>query len=152
MLQQGIMALPYDAYIDYDDTLGVDMDQAAADVGFFKIPMKCEVIEAGAIVTENCAGGTTTPELDFDLRPVAGSDSNREAAAIGHLVLGTTAAGKVMYDKAAAGTILEPGQEVVAQVQTRATGTGAAGHVRPYLLVRPLDEVKGNLSGMVETA
>jgi len=151
MLQQGIMALPYDAYIDYDDTLGVDLDQAAADVGFFKIPMKCEVIEAGGIVTETCGGATGKPEFDFDLRPVAGSDANREAGAIGHLVLGATAAGKVMFDKVARGTILEPGQEIVAQVQTRPTGDGAAGHLRPYVLVKPLDEVKGNLANMIET-
>ncbi|OQA63786.1 MAG: hypothetical protein BWY37_02154 [Firmicutes bacterium ADurb.Bin262] len=149
MLQQGIMALPYDAYIDYDDTLGVDLDQSPADVGFFKIPMKCEIIEVGGIVTETCAGGSTTPEMSFDKRPTAGSDNNR--AEIGLLKLLTTAAGKVMYDKAPRGTILYPGQEIVCKVKTQATGTSAAGHARPYILVKPLDETKANLANMVET-
>jgi hypothetical protein len=152
MLQQGIMALPYNGLIDYDDALGVDMDQAAADIGYFIVPMKCELIITGAVITETCAGGTTTPEVDFDLRPTAGSDADRGAADLGHLVLDTTAAGKVMYDKAGRGTILLPGQEIVFELKVAATGTDKAGHVRPFILVKPLDETKANLTNMVETA
>jgi len=56
-----------------------------------------------------------------------------------------------MYDKAPRGTILYPGQEIVCKVKTQATGTNAAGHARPYILVKPLDETKANLANMVET-
>lgn len=148
MLQQGIMALPYNGVIDYDDPAGVDLDQSPADVGHFIVPMKCEIIEVGAVVTETCAGSSATPEMSFDLRPTAGSDTNRSE--IGLLKFGTLAAGKVMYDKAPRGTILYPGQEIVAEVKTQAAGS-AAGHARPYVLVKPLDETKVNLGNMVET-
>ncbi len=151
MLQQGIMALLLHLIVDYDDALGVDMDQSAADIGVFDVPMKCEVIEVGAIVKETCGGDTTTPIVDFDLRPTAGSDTSRGAADLGHLVLATTPAGKVMYDKVGRGTILYPGQEIVCQLTTAATGSNKTGHVQPYVLVKPLDEVKANLANMVET-
>lgn len=138
--------------VDYDDALGVDCDQGAADAAVFVIPFKCELLEAGTSVTETCAGGTTTPEVDFDKRPTAGSDASRGAADLGHLVLGTTAAGKVMYDLAGKGTILYPGEEVVCELKTAATGDGKAGHFRPYLLVRHLPETNANLSDKVLTA
>lgn len=147
-----LIALPLHLAVDYDDAAGIDTDQAAADMGSFIIPFKCEVALAGATVTETCAGGTTTPVVDFDLRPTAGSDTDRGAADIAHLVLSTTAAGKVMYDKVAVGTVLEPGQEVVVELKTAATGTSKAGHVLPFLLVKQIPEVLGNLSDMVETA
>jgi hypothetical protein len=153
MLRSDIpIALIPEYIVDYDDSLGIDCDQSPADVAVFEIPFRCQVIMAAAVVTETCAGGTTTPQVDFDLRPTAGSDTDRGAADIGHLVLSTTDAGKVMYDKAAVGDILEPGQEVVVELKVAATGGGAAGHVRPVLLVQHLPEVLGNLSDMVETA
>jgi hypothetical protein len=148
MLQQGIMALPYNGVIDYDDAAGVDLDQSPADVGHFIVPMKCEIIEVGAVVTETCVGSSATPEMSFDLRPAAGSDTNRSE--IGLLKFLTAAQGKVVYDKAPKGTILYPGQEIVAEVKTQAVGS-AAGHARPYVLVKPLDETKANLANMVET-
>jgi hypothetical protein len=145
--------LPYNGFVDYDDPLGVDMDQVAKDIGAFIIPFRCQVILAGAVVTETCGGETTTPVVDFDKRPTAGSDTDRGAADIGHLILSTTAAGKIMYDEAARGTVLEPGEEVVFELAVAATGTGGeAGHVRPFLLVQQVPEVLGNLSDMVETA
>ncbi|MEN6421318.1 MAG: hypothetical protein ABFD76_05165 [Smithella sp.] len=152
MIENQIVALPCNYIVDYDDALGIDMDQAAADVAVFTVPFRCEVIEVGGAVTETCAGGTTTPVIDFDLRPTAGSDSGRGAADLGHLVLSTTAAGKVMYDMVGVGTILEPGNEVVCQLAIRADGTGSAGHVRPYILVMMRSETKANLDNMVETA
>ena len=146
------IALPLHLAVDYDDALGIDMDQGAADMGSFIIPFRCEVYLAGAIVAETCAGGTTTPIVDFDKRPTAGSDASRGAADIAHLVLSTTAAGKVMYDSVSKGTVLEPGQEVVVELKTAATGGGKAGHVHPFLLVKYLPETLANLSNMVETA
>jgi hypothetical protein len=52
----------------------------------------------------------------------------------------------------AKGEVLEPGEEVVVELATRSAGAGAAGHVKPFLLVKQIPEVLGNLSDMVETA
>lgn len=150
MLQQGKVSLP-EAPIVAIDAQGHDMDQSPADLGSFIVPFPCTLEEVGVVGIEACAGASTTPVVDFDLRPTAGSDTSRGAADIGHLVLGTLAAGKMMYDLAAYGTKLYPGQEIVFQLVTRATGTGAAGHVRPYVIVKPADEVKANLNNVVET-
>jgi hypothetical protein len=146
------IALPLHLAIDYDDLEGIDMAGGAEDKGSFSIPYRCEVFAAGVVVTETCAGGTSTPVVDFDLRPTAGSEGSRGSADIAHLVLGTTAAGKVMYDEAAKGTILEPGQEVVVELQTKADGASAAGHVLPFLLVSYIPETFANLEDMTETA
>lgn len=152
MLRSDILiALPLLIEKDYDDAAGVDMDQAAADVGSFIVPFRCEVFLAGAVVTEVCAGSTSTPVVDFDLRPTAGSEASRGAADIAHLVLATTAAGKVIYDRVAKGTVLEPGQEVIVQLVTAAVGT-PTGHIKPFLLVKQVPETIANLTGMVETA
>ncbi|MCX5818448.1 MAG: hypothetical protein NT047_00820 [Deltaproteobacteria bacterium] len=148
------IALPLFLAVDYDDALGIDMDQVAGDMGTFIVPFRCEVFLAGANVTEVCAGADTTPVVDFDLRPTAGSDASRGSADIAHLVLSTTARGKVMYDRGAKGTVLEPGQEVVVQLTTAATDAGGSaqtGHIKPFLLVKQVPETLGNLSGMTET-
>ena len=137
--------------VDYDDAAGIDMDQSPADVALFSIPHNCTVWEVGAVVTEACAGGTKTPVLKFDKRPTAGSDSGRGDGDIGELNLATTAAGAVMYDRAGANVQLEAGNEVVVQLTTQATGTGAAGHVRPYLSVIRDPEVRANMAAKVET-
>jgi len=147
-----LISLPFTPEVALDDVTGIDMDQAAADVGVFPIPFKCAVHEAGAIVTETCAGADSTPEIDFDKRPTAGSDTDRGAADIGHLILSTTAAGKVMYDKVAEGTILYPGEEVVCELKVASVGVGKTGHVRPYLLVKQIAENDANLSDKVLTA
>ncbi len=150
-----LIALPLHLAVDYNDLLGIDMDQTAGDMGTFIVPFRCEVFLAGATVTEVCAGADTTPVVDFDKRPTAGVETDRGAADIAHLVLGTTAAGKVMFDRVAKGTILAPGEEVVVQLTTAATDAGGSaqtGHVLPFLLVKCLPEVPGNLSDMVETA
>jgi hypothetical protein len=146
------IALPLHLAVDYDDALGIDTDQGVADMGSFIIPYRCEVFVAGVVVTETCSGGTTTPVVDFDLRPTAGDDTNRGAADIAHFVLSTTAAGKVMYDEAAKGTILEPGQEVVVELKVAATGSPKTGHVKPFLLVSYIPETFANLEDMTETA
>ena len=146
------IALPLNLFIDYDDPLGVDADQAAADVGVFQVPYKCEVVQAGLMITETSEGDTTKGVVDFDKRPTCGSDTDRGDGDIGHFVMGTTSAGKVLYDKVAIGTVLYPGDEVVVQLSTAATGTNKAGHFRPFLLVQHIPEVVANLSDMVETA
>ncbi|OPY17011.1 MAG: hypothetical protein A4E74_01544 [Syntrophus sp. PtaB.Bin075] len=144
------IALPCNYLIDYDDPVGIDLDQTAADVAVFVIPFKCEVVLAELAISETCAG-TTPGQVDFDLRPTIGSDTDRGAADIAHFAMGTTAAGKVLYDKVAQGTILYPGEEVVCEIKVQPV-TNPAGHFRPVLLVRYLPETLANLSDMVETA
>ncbi len=145
--------LPFHYLVDYDDDDGIDADQAAADVGRFIVPWKCQVVEAQLVITETCAGSTTTPVVAFDSRPTVGSDTNRGAADIANFACSTTAAGKVLYDLAGRGVELEPGEEVVVQLVTRPTGDGdAAGHFIPVLLVEHVPETKANLSNMTLTA
>ena len=145
------VSLPIHLAVDYDDPLGVDCDQAPGDIGTFVVPYKCEVDHAQLVVTEECAGSTSTPVVAFDKRPTAGSDTDRGAADIANFVCSTTAAGKCLYDEAGKGTVLEPGEEVVVELVTAAVGT-PTGHFIPQLLVWALPEVFGNLSAMVETA
>lgn len=147
-----LIPLPLDLFIDYDDASGVDCDQSPADVGVFHVPFKCEVVRAQLVITETCAGGTTTPQVDFDKRPTAGSDTSRGAADIAHFVCSTTVQGKVLYDEAALGTVLEPGEEVVVEIKVAATGTSAAGHFRPELLVKMIPETKANMTDLTVTA
>ena len=144
------VALPCNYFVNTTDAQGIDLDQTAADAAVFSVPFKCEVVRAQLAVTETCAG-TTPGQVDFDLRPTSGSDTNRGAADIAHFAMATTAAGKVLYDKAGTGTILYPGQEVVCEIKVQPV-TGAAGHFRPQLLVRYLPETLANMSNMVETA
>lgn len=151
MLRSDIpMALPCHLFIDFDDVAGVDCDQVAKDVGRFIVPFKCQVVLAGLVITEVCAG-TATPVIDFDKRPTAGSDTDRGAADIAHFVCGTTAAGKLLYDEVAVGTILYPGEEVIIEIKTQPTGS-ATGHFVPFLLVEYIPETQVNLTDMVETA
>jgi hypothetical protein len=133
------------------EALGVDCDQAVGDFAVFSPGgQKMEVLMAGVTVTEVCAGTDSTPVFKFDKRPTAGSDTDRGDGDIGEITLGTTAAGKVMYDRSGAGEIIEPGEEVVFEMTTRAE-TAASGHVRPFLLVRPISEEPVNLDNMVES-
>jgi len=144
------IALPYHSAVDYDDLLGFDMDQGAADMGSFIVPYSCMVKLAGLVITETNAGATTPGVVKFDKRPTAGSDTNRGDGDIAEFNLGTTAAGKMLYDEVAVGTELNPGEEVVVQLVTQPVG-GAAGHCRPVLLVEYLPETKTNMTNMVAT-
>ena len=146
-----LIALPLHLSVDYDDAAGIDCDQATGDMGVFIVPFKCDVVRAGCVVTEACAGATTTPVVKFDKRPTAGASTNRGDGDVANLILGTTAQGKVLYDEVYKGKTLSPGEDVVVELATRATG-GAAGHVLPFLLVQYLPETKANLTAMVETA
>jgi hypothetical protein len=150
MLENYIIPLPVVKIVDYDDAVGIDLDQTAADVARILVPFKCEVVLAALIITETCAG-TTPGVVTMDKRPTAGSDASRGAADIASFAMGTTAAGKMLYDKVAKGTILYPGDEVVVEIATQPV-TGPAGHFEPVLLVKPLSETLANLTDMVETA
>lgn len=146
-----LIALPLIMELDYDDAAGIDLDQATGDVGSFIVPFKCEVVLAGAVVTETCAGGDSTPVVKFDKRDVAGSDGVRGDGDIAELKFLTAAAGTVLYDEVAVGEVLEPGEEVIIQLTVAAVGEGLAGHMKPFLLVKQLPETKANMSNMSAT-
>jgi hypothetical protein len=150
MLENYVIPLPVVKQIDFDDTAGIDLDQVAADVARILVPFKCEVVMAQLIITETCAG-STPGVVKMDRRVTAGSDSGRGDGDIGEFAMGTTAAGKVLYDEVAKGTVLNAGDEVVVQITT-APVTGPAGHFEPVLLVKPLSETKANQTDMVATA
>jgi hypothetical protein len=144
------ISLPYHSAVDYDDLLGIDMDQGAADMGSFIVPFKCKVLLAGLMITETNAGATTPGVVKYDKRPTAGSDTARGDGDIAEFKLLTTAAGKFLYDEVGVGITLEPGQEVVVQLVTQPVGS-PAGHVRPSLLVEYMPETKANLANLVVT-
>lgn len=135
------------------DNDGIDLEGSiAADAGKFVIPFPCEVDYAAIVVTEGIAPGT--PEIKFDKRPTAGSDTARGDGDIGDInlgVAGVSDVGDVAYDLVARGTTLEPGQEVVVQIVTAVAG-GGTGTVWPQLVVRATPETFANLSNMQETA
>jgi len=151
MLRSGDpVRLPEHYIVDFDDALGIDMDQAAGDVAVFSVEHSCMVILAGANITETNAGATTPGVVKFDKRPTAGSDIDRGDGDIATLNMATTAAGKQLYDEVAAGTELNPGEEVVVELATQPVGD-AAGHFRPFVLVEYLPETKANMTNMVAT-
>lgn len=150
MLQQGKVALPCNYLVDFDDTEGIDMDQGAGDIAVFPIPFKCTVAYAAMMVTEVCAGSTSTPVLKFDKRPSAGSDTDRGDGDIGEIKLLTSAPGVFMYDLVGIKEALEPGEEVVVELTIASVGT-PTGHARPVLVVYPRDEMWENLLNAVLT-
>lgn len=158
MLRSDIpVALPLILISDYSAANGIDCAGSLGDKGFFIIPFKCSIISAGCVVTEDCSGAVSTPVVKFDKRPTAGSDVDRGDGDIAEIKLLTTAAGKVMYDRAAEGTNLVPGEEVVVELTTAAVEnaeppTAGTGEIRPFLYVEYLPEVTANLTNMVATA
>ena len=151
MLRSDILiSLPVDKFVDYDNALGIDLDKVAADVAVFNVPFKCQVVQAALLITETCAG-TTPGVVAMDHRPTAGSDASRGVADIANFAMGTTVAGKHLYDLVAVGTVLEPGEQVVVEIVTQPV-TGPAGHFHPILLVQQMPETQANLSNTVVTA
>ena len=151
MLENYIIPLPVVKQIDFDDILGIDLDQVAADVAHILVPFKCEVVRAQLIITETCGGTTTPGVVKFDKRPTAGDAAARGDGDIAEFNMAATAAGNVLYDEVASGTILNAGDEVVVEITT-APVDAAAGHFEPVLLVKPMSESLANLADMVETA
>jgi hypothetical protein len=151
MLENYIIPLPVVKIVDYDDAAGIDLDQAAADVARIVVPFNCVVVRAGLSIIETC-GGSTPGVVKFDLRPTAGSDASRGNGDIAEFAMAATAAGKLMYDEVAKGTILLAGSEVIVEITTRPTSGSPAGHFEPILLVSPKSETLANMSNMVVTA
>ncbi len=133
-----------------DSKEGIRVAESAADDVYFPVPCKCELLMAGGLVTKDCGGETTEGELEFHIRVKAGTNTDKVDKGAGNVKLGETEAGNVVYDRAKQGTILYPGQELVC-AHVQATGTGADGQVRPFVMVRPVSEEPVNLDNMIET-
>jgi len=151
------VVIPIQAFLplDYADALGVDCSASTGDIAVFNIPFKCQVYMAGIVVTETCAGTTSTPTVNFNFRPTAGSTASMTTGTIAALTVGTAVAGKLMYDLVAVGEtagILNAGDQVIVDMTVAAAGTGAAGHFYPHLLVKYWPETIANQSDMVATA
>ena len=133
------------------EALGIDMDQAVADFVVFQVgPVPQELQMVGGTITESVAGTTSKGQFKFDIRPTAGSDVSRGDGDAGSLDCTGATAGQVLYDDTYAGLVLNPGEEVVCQMTTRSEGT-AAGHIRPFVMTRPLDEEPANIDAMVSS-
>ena len=127
---------------------GVQDDATSTGDGqIFPIVNDCIVLEAGVQVEGTEA---TTATIKFDLRPKCGSDTGRGDGDVANVIL--TAAdnqGKQFFDLVAQGNQLAAGDQVVVQITT---GSCCAKLFTPYLILRQLDEVKGNMADKVETA
>lgn len=93
---------------------------------------------------------TATPAADpctlsFDLRPTAGSDTNRVDAGVGTLTIpGGTVAGTVVYKNV--NVVVRPGQEIL----LRATDATAAGAAHVGLTVEEMWETPANIPAMAQ--
>ena len=83
-----------------------------------------EVVRVGFVSTIAPGGA---PVIAFDKRPTAGSDTNRVNAAFGTITPGALAAGQMAYhepDPLTESRILNPGEQLVAEVTTASSTTG----------------------------
>lgn len=149
----GPMLVPFRHIIDYDDTVGIDVDQSAADVAIADIPCNGTILFTALMCTEAVTAATTAPVFKFDIRPTAGSDTGRGDGDAGAITIPSgTAIGTVMYDEAAKGDQVTAGDQVVCQYATAASGPSITGHVVPMLVIDPEWEMLANLSAFTETA
>lgn len=85
--------------------------------------------------------------LSFDIRPTAGSDTNRVDAGVGTLTIpGGTVVGTVLYKNV--NVTVRPGQEVL----LRATDATAAGVATVGMTVEEAWETPANVAAMVASA
>jgi hypothetical protein len=140
-------ALPL-AIFGASDAQGIDLAGAPGDFAVFDVPGKCQVIEAGLIITEAVVGATTFGRVAFDKRPAAGSDTGRGDGDVADFVLDNLAAapvaGNVVVSRPASAVILYPGEQVVVQLVAASAPTGA-GHYMPYLMAYYIAETPANL-------
>lgn len=104
-------------------------------------------IHAVALVINNVIAAAGV--VKFDKRPTAGSDTGRGDGDVAIINLATSHDGGEVVYKDGLNVILNPGQEVVAEV-TDATGASDTAEVIIY--VEPVWENPDNISAMVETA
>jgi hypothetical protein len=151
--KNGPFVVPPRVIIDYDDVVGIDVDQSAADVAIFDIPCNGTILFSALLCTEAITAATTAPVIKLDIRPTAGSDTNRGDGDAGAITLPSgTAIGSVIYDEAGKGEQVSAGDQVVCQYATAASGPSITGHFVPILVIDPEWEMLGNLTGWTETA
>lgn len=140
--------------IDYDDTVGIDVDQSVADMAIADVPCNGVVLFSACLITEVITADETAPVFKFDHRVTAGSDTNRTDGTLGAITIpDATAAGAVVYDEAGKGQRVYAGDQVVFQYTTKASeSAGITGHVVPLLVIDPEWDMLANLTGWSETA
>lgn len=100
---------------------------------------------AAVVTTATTAADPCT--LSFDIRPTAGSDTNRVDGGVGTLVIpGGTVVGTVIYKNV--NVVVRPGQEVL----LRATDATAAGAAHVGMTVEEMWETPANVPAMVASA
>lgn len=139
--------------IDYDDAEGIDLNQAAADVAIFDVSVNGVIKFAALMITDGVQSDTTDGVIKFDIRPTAGSDTDRGDGDAGVITVPDgTAAGAVIYDESAKGQRVNAGEQIVVQYATAAADASAvAGHFIPILFIDPEFEMLENL-GWTETS
>jgi hypothetical protein len=169
---------PYEAGINLSTGLATWPHTATTnqDLGYWTIPFKCRVLEAGITIKTGLAGANPASHTDdvihkgidfmFDVRKTAGSDTGRGDGDAGKIWLnetGASAQGDYVYDlvgqtpyvttTGAGCSLLEPGMEVVFQTGASVLyGAGCAGVIVPHLLVEYIPEVRGNMTNASETS
>jgi hypothetical protein len=150
------------------------------DEAYFNVPFKCNVVYAACIVTTVVSGAAV---VKFDRRATVSSDTGRTDGTIATITLpDTTAAGVMVYDKAAQGSLTAAAAALLVTEATCQAGggywdsansvcknhpygelqpgeevvvqiiSGTTGKFTPILVVDMADEVMGNLDNVLETA
>lgn len=142
-------ALPGDRLGANISDLGQDLapanDVAGDYIWAFSVPFFCEARRFLFYVTETVVGTSTAPVLKFWKNGTSGTELDAITVPVG------TVAGKCMYVDLAS-IQLEPGDEILVELDVVASGGSPAGMGWCMVEVDYYPETIGNLDNMVESA
>ena len=119
---------------------------STADIHIFTIPCRAHIHRIQMAITTTISSSASVV-VQWDKRPYAGSDTDRGTADVGTLtIVTTTAAGIAVYEEPSTLITVNEGDQVVVQVSTAATSTGAGV---PMLVLEPAPERPANNSQML---
>jgi len=121
---------------------GIDLS-TTGDVAYFEVPFKCQAVYAGLTVTVVMGGAAV---VKFDRRNLAGSATGRTDGTIATITIpNSTAAGKMVYDKACQTSLTEAAAALLVTAATcRAGGgywNGTTCENHPYGELQPGNQV-----------
>ena len=133
--------------------VGVTADDLAATgdaAHYWDVVAPIAVVRIGAVITTVCVSSAAIV-VAADRRILTASDTGRvnglDSGGTGVLTIAATAAaGKVYYQDFTPGVDLDPGDQIIFEVTTAATTSGAARYFVDFI---DRDEVPANLSDMV---
>jgi hypothetical protein len=99
---------------------------------------KVRLLRVGCLITETCAGSSTTPVIKVWKNGTSGT-------LLATLTLATSAAGVNAYEDLATSIELDAGDRIDFELDVVAAGT-PTGHGIPWVYVEPIQEVVGNVS------